>query len=695
MSHNRNLKISFCMILAIMLAPVGNIQAQPFIHPGIDMNRKDLDYMKKQALSGAEPWRSAFERMKAKTRIDGEITPVTHIIRGPYARPDIGAGALINASNTLYDCALIWYITGEEKYAQKAIEIVEKWSGSVWSFDGNDAKLLGGLVCYPLCNGAEILRYHYPGWTDKHTEMFSRMLMESFYPLLRFFYPEANGNWDGVIARGLLCMAVFTDNRTLFDEVIDHFIHARANGSLFKYIYPDGQCQETPRDLGHIQMGLCEFGGAARVAYTQGVDLFSAGNNRLALGLEYTMDIIFGGKPHSYGVISTRANNSRRDDYEYIYRHYAAKGVKTPLLERMSAEVRSQTGRGVLIGFREEFQTQNTAPPSIDLRPSPIAFPAGATAERSKNIPANAIEVTPDGNLQEALDQAAGTGRIVVAKAGIHRLQQSLKIPHGTHLTGEGLETVIMVENERYYALSAKDSSMHDVRISNLVIEGATTSEIPSDPNTGRFARTGRYANQLTGIAFLGQYPGSMKNIVLENVTVLNFSRNGVFIAGAENLEINNCNISDNGAAVVPGSRLQHNLLLRHVSKVQIRDNRFDTSLAGCGMALANCSFITVEKCEIARNAWYGILLSTSDHIAIEGNLIEGNDSNGIMSEFLYSGCSDINIRNNAIQYNNGYGVEAYATEKLNLNGNQYHLNGQSKEQEKISPDTVNHLWKE
>lgn len=673
-------------ILVLLFIVIWGIQgqAQPFLHPGIDMNQKDLDYMKKQVLAKQEPWYGAFERLKEKTQIDFEVVPVTHVIRGPYGRPDVGASALLNNSNSLYDCALIWYISGEEQYARKALEIIEKWSGRVWSFDDNDAKLLGGLSCYPMCAGAEILRYHYREWTPKHTEQFSRMLMETYYPLLRFYFPEANGNWDGVITRALLSIAVFTDNRSLFNGAIDHFLHAPANGSLFKYIYPSGQCQETSRDLAHIQMGLLEFGGAARIAYTQGVDLLSTGNNRLALGLEYTMDIIFGGNPQSYGAFSIRAITNRRDDYEYFFRHYKAKGVKTPLLERMCEEVRNNVGRGVLIGFRDEFQNQKTVQPSVDLRPSAIAYPAGATNKAGK-IPANRIEVKPGDDLQAALDQSAGTGRCVVAKAGIHKLTQTLNIPSGTYLAGEGLETVLMFESVAYYAVSTKDTSMRDVRISNLVIEGATDHKIPSDPNTGRFNRSGRFTNSLTGIAFLGQAHGSMKNITLENVTLIHFSRNGILITGAENLEINNCNISDNGAAIVPGPRLQHNLLLRHVSDARIRNSRFDTSIAGCGIALDNCSDITVERCEIARNAWFGLLMSTSDRITVTGNLIEGNDNSGIMSEYLYKGCSDISINNNVIQYNNGYGVESYSAEKFNLTGNQYHWNGSSEEQEYIS----------
>jgi len=651
------------------------------------MNQADLDFMKEQVLAGNEPWKGAFERLKASIQLDIE-PPTTNFIRGGWGEVG-GGGALLRNAYTFYDCALVWYITRDEQYVRKALEIIENLSGRMWFFEENDAKLAGGTAAHPLCAGAEILRYHYHGWSDKHTEQLSRMLMEIYYPLLRFYFSEANGNWDAVIARALLSIAVFTDNRPLFDDVIFHLIHAPANGSLFKYFYPSGQIQETTRNLAHAQMGLAEFAGAARIAYTQGVDLFSLGNNRIALGFEYTMGIIFGETPHSYGVFSTQNIHHRRElykDYEFVYQHYAGKGVRMPMTRRISDEVRDTAGRGVLTAFRAEFQNREPVEPFIDLHPSPIAFPAGATRQAGA-IPANAIEVLPGEDLQAALNQVAGTGRSVVAKTGFHRLRQTLRIPSGTHLMGEGLGTVLMFESVRHYAVIAQEASMHDVRISNLVIEGALRHEADSDPNTGRFNRTGRFANSLTGIAFLGLTPGSMRNIVLENVTVINFSRNGVLITGADNVVINNCNISDNGSRIVPGPRLQHNLLLRHVTNAHIHDSRFTTSLAGCGIALDNCSDVIIERCEIARNAWFGVLLSTSDNVTIVGNLIEGNCGSGIMAEFLHRGCRNVRISDNIIQYNAGYGVEAYAVEEISLSGNQYDINGRSVEQERISPE--------
>ena len=59
---------------------------------------------------------------------------------------------------------------------------------------------------------------------------------------------------------------------------------SKSNGGITKYVYPSGQCDENARDQGHTQLGLGYFARAARVAWNQGVDLWGAADNRLALG---------------------------------------------------------------------------------------------------------------------------------------------------------------------------------------------------------------------------------------------------------------------------------------------------------------------------------------------------------------------------------------------------------------------------
>ena len=671
------------LTLAIGILTCRTAPAQKFVHPGINQSAEDLAYMKQQVLKGEQPWKDAFDRLKAQADLDFEVKAHTHVLRGPYGKPNIGGDDLSKGANMAYNCAVVWYITKDKAYADKAIQIINAWSPVIWDLDYNDAKLLAAWTGHVWCNAAEILRYSNAGWQKNDIDRFSNMLMTVYYPLFRFYYPQANGNWDGAIIHSILAIGIFTDNRPMFNNAVDHFLHGSVNASIIKYIYPNGQCQESMRDQGHVQLGLGEFAGAAHIAYTQGVDLFAVGNNRLALGYEYTAGFLLGQKPHSYGPISERAK-AIRDDYEYVYRHYTSKGVDMPFTKQAADSARSKATISVLAASRAPTGSvkQNLVKPKA----SEIANMAGAKKEVSVKAPSDAIIVAPGKSIQDALNTAAGRNVTVIAKAGIHTLPSTLKIPNGVILAGEGIETVLFLDPKSGVrdAMVNAEPDMSSVTIRDLVIEGGLQTEIHSDPNSTRSFRS--TANR-GGIMFLGLKEGQMKNISLTNVTVRNCTYNGVFISGAEDVKIMDCDFSENGSSVVPGPKLQHNLLITHSYKISIQDTRLVTSPFGSGIALGHCKDASVSNCEIARNAWYGVLISESANITISNNLIEGNDRSGVMAEFLSKGSENVTVTNNTVQYNNGFGIESYSGKNIKSLSNTYSGNGNEANQEKLSSE--------
>jgi len=79
---------------------------------------------------------------------------------------------------------------------------------------------------------------------------------------------------------------------------IDHFKHGAVNGSIFKYIYPNGQCQGKARAIRVMySWASANLQELRRSAYTQGTDLFSMAENRIALGFEYTARFLTGRDP--------------------------------------------------------------------------------------------------------------------------------------------------------------------------------------------------------------------------------------------------------------------------------------------------------------------------------------------------------------------------------------------------------------
>jgi parallel beta-helix repeat protein len=320
-------------------------------------------------------------------------------------------------------------------------------------------------------------------------------------------------------------------------------------------------------------------------------------------------------------------------------------------------------------------------------KPSTVAYVAGAVANRTKAYPQNPFIVNPGQSIQAALDSSSHTGRWVILKSGVHTLPSSLKIPSGITLAGEGSGTIVFLDpgSGSRDAMVNATNDMQDVTIQDLVIEGALKTQTGDDPNANRSFKGGYNRG---GILFRSLKEGQMKNINLLNITIRNCTFNGAFISGADNLRINKCDFNENGGNAVPGPKIQHNLLLTHCREVNISGSRMATSPFGSGIALDHCTDVVVSDCEVARNAWYGIFVSESNNISINKNLIEANDRSGILLEFLYRGNSGIKIDGNLIHYNNGFGVESYASTRL-VSRNIYAGNGNLSQQEKISAEKI------
>lgn len=637
---------------------------QSFVHPGIDQSGKDLAYLKQLIRENRQPWKSAYDQLIKATDTTFVAHPYAHVMRGPYAIPNIGGDALSQSATVAYNCALLWYLTGDKNYANTAIRVLGSWSDTLWDFDYNDAKLLSGWTGHAFCNAAEILRYTGSGWSKDGIDRFTRMLMTVYYPLLRYYFPTANGNWDGAICHSLLAIAIFTDNRALFNDAVDHLIHGPVNGSIFKYIYPNGQCEESGRDQGHVQLGLGEFAGAAQDAFTQGVDLFSIGDDRIGRGYEYTTGYILGHTPYCYCEISPRAMHLG-GDFEYVYRHYAAEGLQLPFVSKAADSMRVKTPRRTLTAVRASFAHKPN--PTRMLMVDSTAYIAGADRD-VPSVPANAIWVQPGQSVQQALDAASGSGRWVVLAKGLHTLDKALKLPSGVTLAGVGAESVLFLKpGSGRDAIVNGEDDLHDITLRNFVLEGALQPHPGNDPNGSR-----SFLNKADrgGIVFRSEAVNQMHDLRFLNLTVRGCTYNGVFISGAKNLLFSGCNFNENGAGIVPGPKLQHNLLLSHCSQIIVRDSRLDTSPNGSGVCLQDCDAATISKNELARNGLDGVSVVECDQVTVTGNLIEGNDSSGVSAPCLYAGSRNLAVSGNRIRFNGGFAMESSRTSGLKLGEN-------------------------
>lgn len=653
-----------------------------FVHPGMAQNSQDLEYMREMVFKEIQPWKTAFENLKKNTSLSFTPEPFAEISVGPYGANSIGGREFSQSAEAAYNHALMWHITQNKAYARKAIEILNAWSYTLRSFDANNAKLNVGLSGYYYLNAAEILKYTDSGWTPKDQKQFTQMVLTVFYPTIKDFFTEANGNWDASMISTIMCIGVFTDNHEIFNRAVERFYRGERNSGITKYLYPSGQCQETTRDWDHVQLGIGEFAKAAQTAYTQGLDFYSVAGDRLAQGFEYTSRFMSGGHIDLFGVFTDRQHDRFKDIYESIYHHYKnTRGILLPYTEKVLEQyTRPKSSTGFLTAVKvpasnAPAQVSPFAEPDNFLKPTTT----GALKGISKELPTNSIFVKPGEPIQKTIDTYRGSGTWIILTAGVHTLEAPLKIYSGTFLSGQGCETILFPAPQIGTAIingANEEDILTDVIIRDLLVEGATKVIENADPNHDRRSRLYMNAPSREGIVLRSKGKDGIQQVLLENITVQNFTKNGVSIVGGKDIRINQCDFSDNGASVVPGAGFHHNLHLSYITDCEITNSRFDTSPHGNGINATFCRNVKVTNSEMARNGLSGIRYAESEQITIISSLIEGNDLNGIFMEKQMNSCKDIRIQHNTVQNNKYYGIDAKASVHASISKNKIVYNG-------------------
>lgn len=327
-----------------------------FVHPGLLHSRDELEFVKARVAAGAQPWKSAWEQLRSHSisQLGWKPKATANVVRGAYNRPDVGGTHMLRDASAAYAHALQWYVTGEKAHAEKAVEILNAYSSTLESVGGHDARLLVGMAGVNFLNAAELVRHTATAWNGDDQKRFQQLLRGVLYPVIKDFYPSANGNWDAAMIQTMIATGVFLDDRAIFDRAVDYYLKGAGNGAIGNYFNDFGECQESGRDQAHTQMGLGYLGCAAEIAWKQGVDLYAARQNRLALGFEYTAKYNLGhqvpyrpyrsfqGRYH-YQAISEKARGRFASIYERVYHHYHDRaGLKMPFTAQVVGKIRPE-----------------------------------------------------------------------------------------------------------------------------------------------------------------------------------------------------------------------------------------------------------------------------------------------------------------------------------------------------------------
>lgn len=300
-----------------------------FTHPGVLVSRGQLDHIRGKVDAGAQPWKSAFDQMKASryAALDRTPKPRAVVECGSYSDPNHGCTDEREDAIAAYTLALTWYITQDERYAKKAVEIMDAWSGTIKDHTDSNAPLQTGWAGSSWPRAAEIIRYTYDGWAQDKVDRFKTMLRTVYLPKV-IGGSNSNGNWELSMVEAAVGISVFLDDKTSYDKAMTKFrgrvpayVYLESDGGtpkaapgsgldtrekIIKYwqgqsTFVNGLTQETCRDFTHTGYGISAISHIAETSRIQGRDLYATDvGERLRYALGFQAKYELGEAPPSW-----------------------------------------------------------------------------------------------------------------------------------------------------------------------------------------------------------------------------------------------------------------------------------------------------------------------------------------------------------------------------------------------------------
>jgi hypothetical protein len=346
----------FLFLLLALALPV-MVDAAEFRHPGVLVNRAQLDLIKDRIAKGVEPQKTAFAAMLASPYAALDYTPAPRatVECGSYSKPDFGCKDERRDCVTAYSQAIVWVVTGNEKYARNSIRIMNAWATTLTGGHTNsNGPIQAAWAASVWPRAAEIIRYTSDFWSPDDLARFQKMLREQYVPSIIGGSTE-NGNKELAMAEALMAIGVFNDDRGLYEAGVKMwrgrapaYIYLTSDGP--KPILPpngempfwgnkgkstpfvDGLLQESMRDPHHANMAFASMVNAAEIAWQQGLDLYSEQSKRIMAAMEFQAQFL---KPNNTPVPPNLTFNLE-PTWEIAYNHFHNRlGLELPKMAQV------------------------------------------------------------------------------------------------------------------------------------------------------------------------------------------------------------------------------------------------------------------------------------------------------------------------------------------------------------------------
>lgn len=303
-----------------------------FIHPGIAITKAEIERFQKHIRAGDEPWISEFEMLaadeysKENPRIfsgdgGGDTTKLTSEWRLKNMRYD---------ATTATDQALMYLITGNEKYRENTMKIIRAWYKlrDCYTSLGSDW-IDHGVIAYKMTVAAELMKYSSCEnedlvWTEEDNEMFIGMLDATNDKYDRYWLWM---NQHNICNQGTMASAIFRNDLEAYKTaVVRTSTNPEGGGSKYTMtgsggaitqvfrivdydawngdkIEPTFVHAEMGRDQGHAYGNVSALATCAMMTYLQGtkvdpetgemtdaengVNMFEFADHRLLKGASY------------------------------------------------------------------------------------------------------------------------------------------------------------------------------------------------------------------------------------------------------------------------------------------------------------------------------------------------------------------------------------------------------------------------